>query len=213
MVYLLEIEDRLVYSSLKNFGWSYLKEVFTEVHPWSDSFKIPERVVWLELLGISLHCWNHQTYKRITKIWGKLLALGENALQSSGVERMTILVSTSQIEKIDTIIDVESERISIDPNHLQNQEVANGRNEPKLPHTHYPREVSTAEVVNCEAFSPSSRHTPARGKILAGCRCTREPASFNLVLFVEVRQCWFVSYRIAQRYDIAGMLVTFQRTL
>ncbi|KAK8617203.1 hypothetical protein V6N13_080121 [Hibiscus sabdariffa] len=36
-VFLLEIEDILVYSSLKDSGWSYLKEVFTEVHPLKET--------------------------------------------------------------------------------------------------------------------------------------------------------------------------------
>ncbi|KAL4333410.1 hypothetical protein GQ457_07G016410 [Hibiscus cannabinus] len=67
-VFLLEVEDSLVYSSLKDYGWSYLKEVFTEVHPWSDSFRIPERVVWLELFGVPFHCWNQQTFRRIAEL-------------------------------------------------------------------------------------------------------------------------------------------------
>ncbi|KAK8648245.1 hypothetical protein V6N13_129005 [Hibiscus sabdariffa] len=64
-VFLLEIEDVDVYNSLKDSGWSYLKEVFTEVHPWSESFRSPERVVWLEMVGVPLHCWNQNTFKRI----------------------------------------------------------------------------------------------------------------------------------------------------
>ncbi|KAL4272063.1 hypothetical protein GQ457_13G024350 [Hibiscus cannabinus] len=43
----------------------------------------------------------------ITEIWGEFLALGENAFQSFGVEKMTILISTSQIEKIESVIDVK----------------------------------------------------------------------------------------------------------
>ncbi|KAL4347806.1 hypothetical protein GQ457_17G004690 [Hibiscus cannabinus] len=106
-IFLLEIEDRLLHSSLKESGWSYLKEFFIEVQPWSESFRVSERVVWVELFGIPLHCWNHQTFRRIVELWGDLLALGENALQSLGVEKMDMLISTSQLEKIDSIIEIE----------------------------------------------------------------------------------------------------------
>ncbi|KAK8712680.1 hypothetical protein V6N13_147910 [Hibiscus sabdariffa] len=65
-VFLLEVEDNLVYySSLKDSGWSYLKGVFIEVHPWSNSFRILEKVVWLELFGVPIHCWNQQMFRRI----------------------------------------------------------------------------------------------------------------------------------------------------
>ncbi|KAK8670691.1 hypothetical protein V6N13_037309 [Hibiscus sabdariffa] len=84
-VFLLEVNDDALYSSLKEARWSYLLEIFTEVHPWSDSFKIPERVVWVELVGTPLHCWNPHTFKQIAEIWGELIFLGENASQLHGV--------------------------------------------------------------------------------------------------------------------------------
>ncbi|KAK8624718.1 hypothetical protein V6N13_089605 [Hibiscus sabdariffa] len=97
-----------MYSSLKDSGWSYLKEVFYEVQPWSESFSVPERVTWVELMGVPLHCWNHQTFRNIAEVWGELLALGENAFQSFGVGRMSILISTSHLEKINSIIQLEA---------------------------------------------------------------------------------------------------------
>ncbi|KAK8675090.1 hypothetical protein V6N13_033160 [Hibiscus sabdariffa] len=106
-VFLLEVEDEDLYNLLKDSGWSYLKQVFTEVHPWSESFRPLERVVWLEMVGVPLHCWNQQTFRRIAELWGDFLALGENAFQMSGVEKMSILISTSQIEKVESIIDIE----------------------------------------------------------------------------------------------------------
>ncbi|KAK8669320.1 hypothetical protein V6N13_106754 [Hibiscus sabdariffa] len=87
--------------------WSYLLEIFTEVHPWSDSFKIPERVVWVELVGTPLHCWNHHTFKRIAEIWGELIFLGENASQLHGLEKMTMVLSTSHWERIETVFEIE----------------------------------------------------------------------------------------------------------
>ncbi|KAK8609370.1 hypothetical protein V6N13_061819 [Hibiscus sabdariffa] len=54
-VFLLEIEDKLMYNSLKETGWSILLETFTEIHPWSESFRTPERIVWIELSGVPPH--------------------------------------------------------------------------------------------------------------------------------------------------------------
>ncbi|KAL4385330.1 hypothetical protein GQ457_15G029650 [Hibiscus cannabinus] len=106
-VFLLEIEDKQMYNSLKETGWSILQEIFTEICPWSESFRTPERTVWIELNGVPPHCWNHQTFKRIAEQWGELIFLGENALQSSGLESMTMVISTKQWERIESIIDLE----------------------------------------------------------------------------------------------------------
>ncbi|KAK8684000.1 hypothetical protein V6N13_040038 [Hibiscus sabdariffa] len=106
--FLLEVEDKRLYSSLKDSGWSYLKEVFYEVQPWTETFRVPKRVTWIELIGILLHCWNHNTFKNIAELWGEMLALGENAFYSFGVERMTILISTSQLEKINSVVQLEA---------------------------------------------------------------------------------------------------------
>ncbi|KAK8583217.1 hypothetical protein V6N13_021929 [Hibiscus sabdariffa] len=101
-IFLLEVDNYLTFNSLKESNWSYLKEIFVEVQPWAESFKIPERVTWIELIGTPLHCWNHHTFKKIAEIWGELLALGENAFQTFGAERMTLLISTNQLEMINS---------------------------------------------------------------------------------------------------------------
>ncbi|KAL4290695.1 hypothetical protein GQ457_14G026260 [Hibiscus cannabinus] len=58
---------------LKN---SELLEIFTEILPWSESFRTPERVVWIELCGIPPHCWNHYTFKRIAEL--PVIWIGKN---------------------------------------------------------------------------------------------------------------------------------------
>ncbi|KAK8603626.1 hypothetical protein V6N13_096100 [Hibiscus sabdariffa] len=75
-VFLLELEDNLLYNDLKDSGWSYLKE-------------------------------NHQTFRKIAELWGEMLALGENVFRSFGVERMTILISTSHLEN-NSIVQLEA---------------------------------------------------------------------------------------------------------
>ncbi|KAK8665180.1 hypothetical protein V6N13_005354 [Hibiscus sabdariffa] len=79
--FLIEFKDQELFQFLKEQDWSYLKEVFSEVEPWTESFHLPERITWIQAEGIPLHCWNHTTFKRLAESWGSLIALGENASQ------------------------------------------------------------------------------------------------------------------------------------
>ncbi|KAK8657431.1 hypothetical protein V6N13_035672 [Hibiscus sabdariffa] len=45
--------------------------------------------------------------RKITGVWGELLFLGENALQSKGVEKMSVVLATNQWERIEAVIDLE----------------------------------------------------------------------------------------------------------
>ncbi|KAK8617679.1 hypothetical protein V6N13_080586 [Hibiscus sabdariffa] len=87
--------------------WSLLKEIFLEVCYWSETFKILDRTTWVEVVGIPLHCWNYLTFKRIAERWGSLVALGENLNQIQGCEKMTLLISTSQMKKIEEVMEIE----------------------------------------------------------------------------------------------------------
>ncbi|KAE8665037.1 hypothetical protein F3Y22_tig00112699pilonHSYRG00082 [Hibiscus syriacus] len=80
------------------------------VQPWSESYRASERVTWIKLFGVSLHCWNHGTFKMIAEQWGECLAMGENTFQAMGCEEMTILITTSRKESIDEIVDLEASR-------------------------------------------------------------------------------------------------------
>ncbi|KAK8705941.1 hypothetical protein V6N13_049525 [Hibiscus sabdariffa] len=94
MAFLLEVEDSKLYNSLKESNWSHLKEVFYEIKPWSESFSVPRRTTWVELIGVP-------------SIAGTIKLSG--ALQNYvGADRMMILVSTSQLDKIDSVIELEA---------------------------------------------------------------------------------------------------------
>ncbi|XP_039004721.1 uncharacterized protein LOC120131927 [Hibiscus syriacus] len=108
--FLLEFVDEELYTFMKEHNWSFLREVFLEVNPWTESYRASERVTWIKLIGVPLHCWNHNTFKRISELWGECLAMGENALQESGCEEMTILIATRRKELIDEVVDLEAGR-------------------------------------------------------------------------------------------------------
>ncbi|KAE8715614.1 Glycosyl hydrolase family 10 protein / carbohydrate-binding domain-containing protein isoform 2 [Hibiscus syriacus] len=80
------------------------------VQPWSESYRASERVTWIKLFRVPLHCCNHGTFKRIAEQWGECLAMGENAFQAMGCEEMTILIATSRKESIDEVVDLEAGR-------------------------------------------------------------------------------------------------------
>ncbi|KAK8693579.1 hypothetical protein V6N13_071156 [Hibiscus sabdariffa] len=54
-----------------------------------------------------LHCWNQSTFKRVDELWGSFEALGENAFCSKNYEKVTILITTYQVDAINETIDVE----------------------------------------------------------------------------------------------------------
>ncbi|KAL4331915.1 hypothetical protein GQ457_07G005780 [Hibiscus cannabinus] len=106
--FLIEFPDEELYKLLEENNWAILKEVFTEVQSWTETFRLSERLTWIEIIGIPLHCWNQETFRRIANIWVSLEALGENANQMLGCEKVLILISTDQVKKIDEIIELEA---------------------------------------------------------------------------------------------------------
>ncbi|KAK8547046.1 hypothetical protein V6N13_099791 [Hibiscus sabdariffa] len=80
--------------------------------PWTEAYRIPERVTWIQVSGIPLHCWNDTTFNRIATVWGSLLALGENANQSIDCDKITMLVSTRLRENLTKVIELEVGRES-----------------------------------------------------------------------------------------------------
>ncbi|KAL4335968.1 hypothetical protein GQ457_07G015910 [Hibiscus cannabinus] len=105
--FLLEISDQELFNLLEERDWSLLKEVFSEVDRWSESFHLPERITWVQAYGIPLHCWNYTTFKRVAEAFGYLLALGENATCCGDRDKVNILISTNQIRRIEEVIELE----------------------------------------------------------------------------------------------------------
>ncbi|KAK8558182.1 hypothetical protein V6N13_073855 [Hibiscus sabdariffa] len=69
--YFLMILDEDLTEMLEDVNWSYLREIFSEVMPWSDKLNFFERASWIEIRGLPLLCWNMTSLKRIAECWGK----------------------------------------------------------------------------------------------------------------------------------------------
>ncbi|KAH1064347.1 hypothetical protein J1N35_029334 [Gossypium stocksii] len=78
--FLIEVPNEELLEILRQRDWAYLKEFFISIEPWSEKFKVLETVIWIEVDGVPLHCWNYQTFKRIVDLWGEIIAMGENFL-------------------------------------------------------------------------------------------------------------------------------------
>ncbi|KAK8676433.1 hypothetical protein V6N13_142007 [Hibiscus sabdariffa] len=85
--YLLTIEDEDLFLMLKDLEWSYLKEIFSDIRPWSETLSCSERATWLEFSGLPLHCWNAVTIKRLAEVWGTFDAMGVNANHTRDCEK------------------------------------------------------------------------------------------------------------------------------
>ncbi|KAK8648762.1 hypothetical protein V6N13_129505 [Hibiscus sabdariffa] len=105
--FLLTIMDEDLAEMLEDVNWSYLKEIFSEVMPWSEKLIFKERATWLEIRGLPLHCWNGTSLRRIAESWGKFEALGANANHTLDCEKATVLISTDQVRRIEEIIKIE----------------------------------------------------------------------------------------------------------
>ncbi|KAK8652479.1 hypothetical protein V6N13_126511 [Hibiscus sabdariffa] len=105
--YLLSFDNDELYTMLEDVNWSYLKEIFLEVHPWTEKARYDARATWLELFGLPLHCWNHETIKRLAELWGSFEALGENANKVIDCESISVLITTSHVRRIEENVEIE----------------------------------------------------------------------------------------------------------
>ncbi|GMI70147.1 hypothetical protein HRI_000684000 [Hibiscus trionum] len=108
--FLIEFHDVELFQLMETQKWSLLEEVFSEVERWTESYRPSERVTWIDVYGIPLHCWNIETFKSIAGIWGSWIAMGENTSQHLGRDRISMLITTSQTQKIEDLIDLEAGR-------------------------------------------------------------------------------------------------------
>ncbi|KAK8573752.1 hypothetical protein V6N13_009840 [Hibiscus sabdariffa] len=85
--FLLTIDDEDLFLLLEDLEWYYLKEIFSEIKPWTENVSCWGRATWLEFRGIPLHCWNSATLKNLAGLWGKFEVLGCNAYHKRDCEK------------------------------------------------------------------------------------------------------------------------------
>ncbi|KAK5795322.1 hypothetical protein PVK06_036583 [Gossypium arboreum] len=112
--FLVDIPDEELFGILKQNDWGYLQEFFVSIEPWSKVTMVEERVAWIEVVEVPLHCWNYESFKRIAGVWGGLISLGKN-LDKASFSSMPMLVNIMKPEEVDCLIflEVESPRFPV----------------------------------------------------------------------------------------------------
>ncbi|KAK8676531.1 hypothetical protein V6N13_142105 [Hibiscus sabdariffa] len=105
--FILWIEDTDLYKMLEDLQWSYLKEIFSNIRIWSETGTQSKRATWLEIIGVPIHYWNDTTFKRLIQNWGEFETFGENLDCSLDCEKMKILITTQQVQKICEVVELE----------------------------------------------------------------------------------------------------------
>ncbi|KAG8487943.1 hypothetical protein CXB51_018262 [Gossypium anomalum] len=77
------------------------------IGPWSEKLKLKERVSWIEVSGVPLHCWNYETCKRVAGLWGKLVPVGKNLTKVHNFKKIELLIFISQTNMIDEVVSLE----------------------------------------------------------------------------------------------------------
>nr|GEU76445.1 RNA-directed DNA polymerase, eukaryota, reverse transcriptase zinc-binding domain protein [Tanacetum cinerariifolium] len=55
-----------------------MKSWFSSLEPWYDDFVLNERLIWLEIDGVTIRAWNNDTFKSICRKWGEVLFIDES---------------------------------------------------------------------------------------------------------------------------------------
>lgn len=61
-------------------------------------------MVWIDVVGIPLHYWNYETFKRIIRVWVDLISLGKNSDKMRSFASMSMLVSIDKQGKVEDLI-------------------------------------------------------------------------------------------------------------
>ncbi|KAK5845665.1 hypothetical protein PVK06_001866 [Gossypium arboreum] len=105
--FLIEISDEELLDILKQRKWSYLKEFFIHIKSWSEKIVFSNRVTWIKIFGVPMHCWNYETFKRVAGKWGTLLSMEENLSRIKNFENIEMLISITQLKKVEEVVLLE----------------------------------------------------------------------------------------------------------
>lgn len=100
-------EDRDSMFSGGKFSW--LKDWFLESHKW-DKFTIKpahSRLVWLNFYGIPIHLWCATNINKLGQIWGEVITEAEETFKCLSFVVGKVLISTSKMELINEVMDIE----------------------------------------------------------------------------------------------------------
>ncbi|XVF34829.1 hypothetical protein REPUB_Repub18cG0092000 [Reevesia pubescens] len=102
--FLIEFEDVEVRNTMEQSNWSWLKEWFVEIEPWTMYTYTKYRTTWVTIFGPPLHVWNQSTLHNIASIWGKVISFNSKTFNYQDFNRVAMLIMTNQLKKIEEVI-------------------------------------------------------------------------------------------------------------
>lgn len=88
---------------------AWLKDWFLETYKWEESTIKPSccRLIWLNCYGLPIQLWNVHNFIKIGQYWGEVIQVSEDTMKDLSFAVGKVLVSTSIMEGINEVIEVE----------------------------------------------------------------------------------------------------------
>ncbi|KAK8712383.1 hypothetical protein V6N13_147623 [Hibiscus sabdariffa] len=114
----------------------------------------PTRATWLEISGVPFHCWNEMTLKRISDLFESFEAFGENFKHLIDCEKVTLLITTNQSNRLQELVDLEVGNRTYEVNVMEIG-FRDDTNDPSIPKNGLHRQ-NNEEKLRAESRSESS---------------------------------------------------------
>nr|GFC12168.1 RNA-directed DNA polymerase, eukaryota [Tanacetum cinerariifolium] len=113
------IELNIEETKMKLLQHTGVNSWFEELKPASQEFVCNERIMWVDIEGISLHLWSSSTFSRIGMKWGTVMDIEESHGSSFARKRLCIktsmAVEESDVEEVSgTIFEVSPQAPHVD---------------------------------------------------------------------------------------------------
>ncbi|KAK8704000.1 hypothetical protein V6N13_047636 [Hibiscus sabdariffa] len=83
-----------------------LTQWFTKVKGSTLGVQVGSRSAWLLVVGIPMHLWSKETFRRIAQLWGRLIRVEDATTEPRGFERARFLIETTSLDRIDETLEL-----------------------------------------------------------------------------------------------------------
>ncbi|CAL5431591.1 unnamed protein product [Camellia sinensis] len=85
-----------------------IQDLCDDIRLWNENLPMEySRLVWLHCYGIPFHAWNTSTLQSIGSLWGEIIRLEDNLVDSKSLNCGKVMVHTRSMEAINSSVEVE----------------------------------------------------------------------------------------------------------